>query len=54
MYTKSCPNGHGDLVLTHESESERTYECSSSECKYSASEKTPLGWILAAAPVAIV
>ena len=52
MYNKSCPYGHGDLVLTHENESEKTYECNSPECKYSASEKTPLGWILVTAPIA--
>jgi hypothetical protein len=50
MKSKSCPHGHGTLELTHENEKERTYKCHAPECKYTASEKTPLGWALEVIP----
>ena len=50
MKSKNCPYGHGTLDLTHESETERIYKCHNPECKYTASERTVVGWALESIP----
>jgi hypothetical protein len=41
-----CVQGHGLLVVTHETMSHKTYSCTQPQCKYSKTVKTPGGWAL--------
>jgi len=53
MNDKSCPYDYSPLVLADESETQKTYKCSHDGCKYSCTERTPLGWVIMVGPLLV-